>query len=357
MKMIEVKHLCKKFPNSTPIKDLNAVINKGDVISVIGPSGTGKSTFLRCLNLLETPTSGEIIFKGEDILDKKCDITKIRKKMGMVFQSFNLFGNMTVVQNIMQPQIDLLGRTKQEAYARAKELLKQVGMSGRELNYPSELSGGQKQRIAIARTLAMDPEIILFDEPTSALDPTMVDEVLSVIKNLAKAGLTMIIVTHEMNFAKEVANRVFFMSDGIVYEDGSPDQIFNHPKEEKTRQFIERLKVFNIKLNLKNYDLPDLMAKICDYCMRSTINRQSLLTVQLICEEFLKAASECIVDPDIELNIEYSAKTGKINLGCNYNSQGMTSPFTVSDEYSRAIINAKVVNISNNGSVISGQLK
>lgn len=346
MKLIEVKHLCKKYDNATPMKDINVVINKGDVISIIGPSGTGKSTFLRCLNLLEHPTSGEIIFEGQNILDKNTDITSIRKKMGMVFQNFNLFGHMTVIQNVMQPQIDLLGKTKQEAYDKAEELIKKVGMAGRELNYPNELSGGQKQRIEIARALAMNPEVILFDEPTSALDPTMVDEVLSVIKNLAKAGLTMLIVTHEMNFAKEVANRVLFLTDGIVYEEGTSDQIFNHPTKEKTRQFIERLKVLSINVNLKSYDLPAIMGQISDYCYKHSISHSKLLTVQLVCEEFLKAASECVVVPDITLSVEYSSKTEKITLGCTYCSTGMKGPFVISDEYSKAIINAKVTEVT-----------
>lgn len=342
--MIEVKHLCKKFPNSTPIKDMSTVINKGDVISIIGPSGTGKSTFLRCLNLLEKPTSGEIIFDGQNILAEDCDINKIRLKMGMVFQSFNLFGHMTVIQNIMQPQIDLLGRTKQEAYDKAELLLKSVGLLGRELNYPSELSGGQKQRVAIARTLAMDPEIVLFDEPTSALDPGMVDEVQSVIKNLAKQGLTMMIVTHEMNFAKEVANRVFYLDQGIIYEDGTADQIFNHPLKDRTRQFINKLKVLQMNVNLKNVDLPGIMAQIGEYCMKNSIPRHKLLTLQLVCEEFLESAQQCIVSPEIELTVEYSAKDSKIALKCDYCSKGMSGSFTVHDEYSKAILKAKVKN-------------
>lgn len=360
MSIIEIKHLCKKYPNATPLKDINAVINRGDVISIIGPSGTGKSTLLRCLNLLDRPTSGEILFEGKNILDKNADICSIRKKMGMVFQSFNLFGHMTVIQNVMQPQIDLLGKSKQEAYDKAEELIKKVGMAGRELNYPSELSGGQKQRIAIARTLAMDPEVILFDEPTSALDPTMVDEVQSVIKTLAKAGLTMLIVTHEMNFAQEVANRVFYLDEGIVYEDGSSDQIFNHPTKDKTRQFIQRLKVLNINLNLKEYDFPGIMAQISDYCIKNSISRKTLLTVQLVCEEFLEAAAKCVVVPEISLLVEYSAKTSKLNLGCTYCTDGMTSSITIEDDYSRAIINAKVSDISDiaNGNMhtISGAL-
>lgn len=355
--MIEVKHLRKEYPNSTPIKDLNAVINKGDVISIIGPSGTGKSTFIRCLNMLESPTSGEIIFEGRNILDGHCNPSQIRKKMGMVFQSFNLFGHMTVIQNIMQPQIDLLKRSKQEAYDKAEKLLETVGLKGRELNYPSELSGGQKQRVAIARTLAMDPEIILFDEPTSALDPGMVDEVLSVIKGLAKKGLTMLIVTHEMNFAKEVANRVFYLDQGLLYEEGTPDQIFNNPQKDRTRQFIQKLKVANVHVDLDALDLPSVMAVINDFCVKNAIVRKGSLTAQLVAEEFLLVVQKHMKKRELDLQIEYASKTGKITVRAFCCLDGMNPDFSEYDEYAHLILQSKVKNIQILPEVISGELE
>ena len=202
--MIQIEHLKKEYPNATPLKDVNVEIHDGDVISVIGPSGTGKSTLLRCINRLETPTDGHIWLDDVEITDPKCDLCKVRMRMGMVFQSFNLFGHLTVIENIMLSPMDLLGKSRQEAYDEGMRLLRTVGLAEKALNYPDELSGGQKQRIAIARTLAMDPEIILLDEPTSALDPTMVGEVQAVIRELAKTGKTLMIVTHEMNFARAI---------------------------------------------------------------------------------------------------------------------------------------------------------
>ena len=241
--MIRIEHLRKEYPTAVPLKDVNIEIHKGDVISVIGPSGTGKSTLIRCINLLDQPTSGKVFIDDEEITAKGADVARIRRKMGMVFQHFNLFPHMTVIENIMSAPMDLLGKSKQEAYDKGIALLRKVGLADKALNYPDVMSGGQKQRVAIARTLAMEPEIILFDEPTSALDPTMIGEVQAVIRDLAKQGTTMIIVTHEMKFAREICNRVFYMDEGGVYEDGSPEQIFDNPQKERTRQFIRHLKV------------------------------------------------------------------------------------------------------------------
>jgi len=236
--MISISHLRKSYGGVPVLKDVNADILKGEVISIIGPSGTGKSTFLRCLNRLETPDGGTILIDGVDVTDPKTDITSVRRKMGMVFQNFNLFGNHTVLGNILVAQRDLLKRSEGESRKKAMELLDRVGLAAKAEALPDELSGGQKQRIAIARALAMDPQILLFDEPTSALDPTMVGEVLEVIRGLAKSGMTMLIVTHEMGFARDVSTRVFYMDQGGVYEEGPSREIFTCPKRPRTVEFI-----------------------------------------------------------------------------------------------------------------------
>ena len=238
MSLISVAHLRKSFNGVAVLKDVNAEIEKGEVISVIGPSGTGKSTFLRCLNRLEKPDGGTILVDGADVTAPKADLAVVRRKMGMVFQNFNLFGNLDVLGNVTAAQCDILGVPKDAAKSKARELLGRVGLADKAEALPDELSGGQKQRVAIARALAMDPEILLFDEPTSALDPTMVGEVLAVIKDLAKSGMTMLIVTHEMGFARDVSTRVFYMDEGVVYENGTPDEIFSRPQKPKTVEFI-----------------------------------------------------------------------------------------------------------------------
>lgn len=239
--MIHVNNLHKSFGKNDVLKGINEHINKGEVVVVIGPSGSGKSTFLRCLNLLEVPTEGEIIFEGNDITDKKNDINKLRQKMGMVFQQFNLFPHKTVLENITISPIKVKGISKEDANKKAMELLKMVGLVDKAEAYPSSLSGGQKQRIAIARALAMEPDVMLFDEPTSALDPEMVGEVLGVMKDLAKGGMTMVIVTHEMGFAKEVGDRVLFMDGGVIVEQGKPEEIFNNPKNPRTIDFLSKV--------------------------------------------------------------------------------------------------------------------
>jgi len=283
--MIELKHLSKKYEKTTPFSDINAVINSGDVISVIGPSGTGKSTLLRCINLLEKPTSGQIIVDGVDITTPQCKISDIRKKIGMVFQSFNLFEHRTVIENVMRAPMDLLGVSKQDAYDKAVELLRLVGMESRALDYPDMLSGGQKQRVAIARTLAMNPEIILFDEPTSALDPTMVGEVQAVIRNLANMGKSMMIVTHEMKFAREICNRVFYLDQGGIYEEGTPEQIFDNPQRERTRRFIRRLKVFETVIEGAQYDFLGTVSELEQYGYKNCISPKTIYRIQSVFEE------------------------------------------------------------------------
>ncbi len=239
--LIRVVDLHKSFGDLHVLQGVTEQISKGEVVSVIGPSGGGKSTFLRCLNLLETPSSGHIYFEGTDITDKKVDINVHRQKMGMVFQHFNVFNNLTVGKNITLAPVLLGKKTQAEADDMAKELLERVGLSDKIDQYPKKLSGGQKQRLAIVRALAMEPDVMLFDEPTSALDPEMVGEVLLVIKDLVKTGLTTVIVTHEMGFAKEVSNRVFFMDGGVIAEKGSPDEVFNHPQNPRTREFLSKV--------------------------------------------------------------------------------------------------------------------
>jgi putative lysine transport system ATP-binding protein len=239
-KVIDIQHLSKSFGAHEVLKDIDFSVNKGEVVCIIGSSGSGKSTLLRCVNLLETPSGGQIIYNGENILDDKHDIYAYRTKLGMVFQQFNLFDNHNVLSNCIVGQIKVLKRSKEEAEKVAMKYLKVVGMEQYVNAKPRQLSGGQKQRVAIARALSMEPDVMLFDEPTSALDPEMVGEVLKVMKELAETGLTMLIVTHEMGFAKEVSDRVVFMDKGVIAEEGAPEQIFNNPKQERTRAFLKR---------------------------------------------------------------------------------------------------------------------
>lgn len=318
--MIKVEHLSKSYGELTVLRDINTEIQKGEVISIIGPSGTGKSTFLRCLNLLEMPTGGKIEIDDIDILQKGAPVPKLRQKMGMVFQSFNLYAHLTVLQNLTIGPIKLLHKSSQEAEARAMEILKTVGLSEKINNFPDELSGGQKQRVAIARCLAMDPEIILFDEPTSALDPTMVSEVLAVIRRLAKDGMTMVIVTHEMDFAKDVSSRVFYMDEGIIYEEGKPKDIFENPQEEKTRAFIKRLRILREEIVSKDFDLYKLNANIEAFCAKHTIDKNTVGNILLIIEEVvmnmllpIKAEGQ-----KIAVILEYAEKKGEFQIFFEY---------------------------------------
>lgn len=241
--MIKIEHLKKNFGNNEILKDISAEVDKGQVICIIGPSGSGKSTFLRCLNMLETPTSGKIIFDGTDLASLKDgkQLDQLREKMGMVFQNFNLFPNMNVLENIKLAPMKVKGVSEEEAEKRALDLLAQVGLKDHAKQYPTSLSGGQQQRVAIARALAMDPEVMLFDEPTSALDPEMVGEVLKTMQSLADSGMTMVVVTHEMGFAREVADEIWFMADGYLQEKGKPDEVFNHPTSERAKDFLSKV--------------------------------------------------------------------------------------------------------------------
>ncbi len=317
--MIELLHLEKKYENAEPLKGVSTIINDGDVISVIGPSGTGKSTLLRCINMLERPTGGQILLDGVDITAPGFDLTKARRKMGMVFQSFNLFGHLTVIENLMMAPMDILGKSKQEAYETGLYFLRKVGLEGRELQYPDQLSGGQKQRVAIARTLCMDPEVILFDEPTSALDPNMVGEVQSVIRDLAASGRTMMVVTHEMNFARAISSRVFYMDQGGIYEEGTPEQIFEAPARELTRRFIRKLKALEYDIADREFDFTGAGIELDRYCLQNDIPSRTKYRIRLAVEEIVQQIliSHGGVFP-IHVLIEYAPEERKADVTISY---------------------------------------
>ena len=320
--LIKIENLTKIYDNVTPLKNVNIKINKGDIIAIIGPSGTGKSTLLRMINQLEKVTSGKIFFHDEDITNEHCKINLVRQKIGMIFQSFNLFAHLTVIENIIAAPIYLKGLDRQTAYDNAKNLLKSVGLINKMFNYPDELSGGQQQRIAIVRALAMEPEIILFDEPTSALDPTMVGEVESVIKKVAQSGTTMMIVTHGMDFAREISNRVFYMDEGGIYEDGTPKQLFDNPQRDKTRQFIKRLKVLEIFIDSTDFDFLSINTLIEEFAVKNDIApkmKNSLLSLfEEICLQILLPELE---NPKIKVLIEYSKVDESIEFNIKYNGK------------------------------------
>ena len=320
--MISIQHLRKSYPLVTPLKDVNAEISKGEVISIIGPSGTGKSTLLRCINRLETPTSGKIFIDGEEITSPKCKVHLLRRKMGMVFQSFNLFSHMSVIENIMFGPVELLGMSRQDAYDQGMRLLGQVGLAEHAMRSPNQLSGGQKQRVAIARTLAMNPEIVLFDEPTSALDPTMVGEVLSVIGNLARQGLTMMIVTHEMKFARDVSTRVFYMDEGEIYEQGTPEQIFDHPQRERTRRFIRHVKVFEENITSRRFDFIGVNTRIAEFGRGYMMDQRTIVNAQRVFEELCVQTILPALGDDVRVRIalEYSEATSHARMSVYHNA-------------------------------------
>ena len=315
--MIKVRNLKKVFRTPggeelTVLRDINCDIEKGEVISIIGPSGTGKSTLLRCLNRLEEPTSGVIEVDGTDILDRRTDINLIRRKMGMVFQNFNLFEHLTILDNLTLCPVMLLGKSREEARDKGMELLDTVGLHDKAGCLPGELSGGQKQRAAIARCLAMEPEIILFDEPTSALDPTMVSEVLAVIRHLANQGMTMCIVSHEMQFVRDVSTRILFLNDGIVYEEGTPDEIFDNPRKPVTRAFVNRIRSFESVLENRHFDLYGLFGKIQAFCVKYGLGTKVTDKVEHVTEEMLCGIMP--FDGPVRMTVEYSEKTSGISL-------------------------------------------
>lgn len=296
--MITIKHLSKQYinPDGTVfkvLKDVNCEINPGEVISIIGPSGTGKSTFLRAINLLDPPTGGEILFDGENILAKGYPLNKLRQKMGMVFQSFNLFEHLSILDNVTFAPMKLHHLDRRQAEEEAMAMLRKVGMAEKAKAMPSDLSGGQKQRVAIARCLAMHPEVILFDEPTSALDPTMVGEVLSVLRQLASEGMTMLIVTHEMKFARDVSTRIFFMNEGIIYEDGTPQQIFENPVHSATKAFVQRIRKAVFEVDGPDYDMLGVHSQMDAFCNKYHIADKGVAAgriVDLMAEKVMPTA-------------------------------------------------------------------
>ena len=353
MSLIEVKHLRKEYPNITPLKDVNAYVDRGEVISIIGPSGTGKSTFLRCLNRLEDPTSGQIIVDGQDVCAPDVNLDTLRRKMGMVFQSFNLFDHLLVAENIMLGPTRLLGMGKQEAYDRAIELLKQVGLKDKALNYPRELSGGQKQRVAIARGLAMNPDILLFDEPTSALDPSMVSEVLSVMKNLASRGLTMMVVTHEMRFARDASSRVFYMDRGELWEAGPPSQIFEHPQRQETYNFIFRVRSWEWEIHDVDYDYHAMTGSLESFCARQFLGSHMSNACQMAVEEAVVqqlmpvAREKGLADPGLRvaLSIAEGGASAQLEVDCeSFAAAGISAEYVL--EHADAISVAMLESIT-----------
>ncbi|MDD2648803.1 MAG: ABC transporter permease subunit [Eubacteriales bacterium] len=337
--VITIEHLKKVYPNVTPLKDVNAAINSGDVVTVIGPSGTGKSTLLRCVNRLETPTEGRITVLGQDMSSKATDINKTRMHMGMVFQSFNLFPHLMIIENIMLAPVKLRKEPRQKAYENGMRLLRSVGLAEKAFSYPDELSGGQRQRVAIARALAMKPEIMLFDEPTSALDPTMVGEVLSVIRKLASEGLTMMIVTHEMKFARDVSSRIFYMDQGEIYEDGTPEQIFDSPKRERTRAFVRRLKLMETTIVSPDYDfiaVKESFQQFGDKHMFGQKRTDEMISCfeELCSQNIIPALGESF---NLGVIVEYDESSGSVELELKYDVKDY-DPFVLGDELSLKLL-------------------
>ena len=302
--MITIQNLRKQYHGSVILDDINVMIKKGEIVSIIGPSGIGKSTFLRCLNRLEEPTSGSIIIDGTDICSKDCKLNLVRQKMQMVFQNFNLYPHLTVLENITYAPMKVLKISKEEAEEKALELLGLVCLSGKENKYPSSLSGGQKQRVAIARALAMNPEMILFDEPTSALDPLNVEEVYAVIKKLAQQNMTMLIVTHDMKFAKNISTRIFYMNEKSIYEQGTPEEIFDYPKKEKTKQFIFGQDTLHKVFVKKELDYLGLISAVNSFGFRKMISSKMLNHIESVIEEVYLQTIDSIIDEETSIDIQ-----------------------------------------------------
>lgn len=316
--LIEVKGLSKSFGSMQVLKDVDLTVNQGDRIAIIGGSGCGKSVFLRCLELLEKPDSGQIFIDGQEITAKGANIDKIRQSMGMVYQKFYLFSHMDVMDNLCLAPVKLLGMKRKDAEEKAMGLLRQVGLANRAHSFPAVLSGGQQQRIAICRSLMMEPKVLLFDEPTSALDPTMVGEVLAVIRMLAKHSLTMLIVTHEMNFAREVASRVLFFAEHGIYEQGTPEEIFDHPQKPLTVDFINKIKYFSYEIKNREFDLMEFQGGICTFGEKYGLKTNNINRLQICCEELIyELLNNCYDSQDevsLKIDISYAEATKEIQV-------------------------------------------
>jgi polar amino acid transport system ATP-binding protein len=337
MSLVEIKNLTKRFGDNLIWENVNESIEKGDVVVIVGNSGCGKTTFLRSINLLETPTSGQIFIDGEEITAKGADIDKIRSKMGMVYQSFNLFSHLTVLENVIKAPMLVNKVPKAQAIKEGMEYLRMVGMQERADFMPSQLSGGQKQRVAIARCLAMKPEIILFDEPTSALDPSMVDEVLAVIRNLAKNGMTCVIVTHEMTFAKNVASKIIFFAEKGIYEEAPPLEFFNHPKRERTIAFVRKLKTYTYESAVEDIDIYTVLAQVTSYCSKYAFTSRVATRVHLVAEELLTGLQTVGGTGTVTLTVTYEEATGKKEVVLRHNI--LDGAMEMLDEFSEMIIN------------------
>lgn len=319
--MILVRDLSKQFGQLVVFKNINVQIKQGECIAIIGPSGTGKSVFLRTIALLERPDRGVVCINGTDITEKSININEVREKMGMVYQGFHLFSHLNVLNNITLAPRWVKKQDKDKAEQKALELLSLVGLVEKAQSYPHELSGGQQQRVAIARCLAMEPEIMLLDEPTSALDPTMTREVLAIIRKLTKMGLTLLIVTHEMNFARDVADRVFYMDEGGIYEEGTPEDIFDNPQKEKTRVFINKLKTFNYEIHSVEFDIVGMNAQIEIFCQKYSMNAKKVYYIQLLLEEMImEIFKRCYADsqPDMTFTIVYAEENSEASICLTY---------------------------------------
>lgn len=332
--MIRTVNLYKRFGDLTVFSDVNIHVQKGECVAVIGPSGTGKSVLFRTLALLEKPDGGLIYINGTDITGREVNINKVREKFGMVYQGFHLFSHLSVLDNITLAPLKVKKVDKKEARERAMELLSMVGLSEKFSAFPHQLSGGQQQRVAIARSLAMDPDIILFDEPTSALDPSMTGEVLAIIRKLARSGLTMMISTHEMGFAQDVAGRVIYMDEKGVYEEGPAEQIFKNPHREKTRMFIRKLKVFSYSIVSRGFDMVSMNVQIEMFCQKYNIELKKINHIQLVLEELILEVSEKLyteIQPKIDYTIEFSEERGEILITFNYKGREF-NPFVNTDD-------------------------
>ena len=332
--MIQTVDLCKSFGNLVIFKNINITVQKGECVAVIGPSGTGKSVLFRTIAMLEKPDSGHVFINGTDITSKDVNINKVRERLGMVYQGFHLFSHLNVIDNITLAPIKVSGMKKPEARKKGMELLSMVGLAEKASAFPHQLSGGQQQRVAIARSLAMDPDIILFDEPTSALDPSMTGEVLAIIRKLARSGLTMMISTHEMSFAQDVATRVLYIDEKGVYEQGTAQEIFQNPQREKTRMFIRKLKVFSYSITSRGFDMVAMNVQIELFCQKYNIDSRKINHIQLVLEELILEVSGEAEDKKqlkIDYTIEHSEEKGEILITFCYEGE-FQNPFEHEEE-------------------------